>query len=105
MSHPNMAFVEEDEGLGEFTESKQLLTARLNTVIRHFAYPAPALSPNWNEQTVTLCRKAGYESAVTTNNGLVHSGDNPLHLKRIRPTKTVEGLRWNLEKAFAGRIA
>jgi peptidoglycan/xylan/chitin deacetylase (PgdA/CDA1 family) len=104
MTHPNMAYVNEDEARHELTHSKRFLELHLEGPIKHFSYPCPALSPHWNEQTVELSRAAGYETGVTTTVGLTRRGDNPLCLKRIRPTKTLEGLRWNLETAFAGRV-
>ena len=103
MSHPNMAHIAEEEAREEFTESKARLESALNSPVKHFSYPCPALSPHWNERTVEQCRVLGYESAVTTNSGLTRLGDNLLKLKRVHPTKTVAGLRWNLECAFAGR--
>ncbi|HYM75121.1 MAG TPA: polysaccharide deacetylase family protein [Candidatus Dormibacteraeota bacterium] len=103
VTHPNMAYVKASEASAEFTESKQRLEKELNLPVVHFAYPCPALSPHWNERTVEQSRAAGYESGVTTISGLTRRGDNPLSLKRMRPTKTAEGLRWNLESAFAGR--
>jgi len=103
MTHPNMAQLKEDEASAELTESKRRLELHLEAPIKHFSYPCPALSPHWNAQTVEQSRLAGYESAVTTDSGLTRSGDNPLCLNRIRPTKTLEGLRWNLESAFSGR--
>jgi peptidoglycan/xylan/chitin deacetylase (PgdA/CDA1 family) len=104
MSHPNMAHVSLQDAYHEMTESKHRLERQLSAAVAHFSYPCPALWPHWTEQTVTASRKAGYETAVTTNGGLTRKGDNPLSLKRISPTKTVEGLRWNLECAFAGRV-
>jgi peptidoglycan/xylan/chitin deacetylase (PgdA/CDA1 family) len=103
MTHPNMAYLKDDEVDHELTESKRRLELNLEAPIRHFSYPCPALSPHWSARTVEQSRSAGYETAVTTNNGLTRRGDNPFYLKRLRPTKTVEGLRWNLESAFAGR--
>jgi peptidoglycan/xylan/chitin deacetylase (PgdA/CDA1 family) len=103
MTHPNMAYLKEDEANLELTESKRRLELNLEAPIRHFSYPCPALSPHWSAQTVELSRVAGYQTGVTTDNGLTRSGDNPFCLKRIRPTKTMEGLRWNLENAFARR--
>jgi len=103
MTHPNLAYVKKDDAQRELTESKRHLELELDAPVKHFSYPCPALSPHWSEQTVEQSRAVGYESAVTTNSGLTRSGDNPLCLKRIHPTKTVEGLRWNLESAFAGR--
>jgi peptidoglycan/xylan/chitin deacetylase (PgdA/CDA1 family) len=103
MTHPNMAYLNEAEASAELIESKRRLEKELNLPVTHFSYPCPALSPHWNERTVQQSYAAGYESGVTTNSGLTRSSDNPLCLKRMRPTKTVEGLRWNLESAFAGR--
>jgi peptidoglycan/xylan/chitin deacetylase (PgdA/CDA1 family) len=103
MTHPNMAYIQEHEAKVELTESKQHLERELKAPIRHFSYPCPAMTPHWSEQTVAQSRSVGYDSAVTTNGGVTRCGDNPLSLKRIRPTKTAAGLRWNLECAFAGR--
>ena len=103
MTHPNMAYITEDESNIELSESKQRLERQLNAAVTHFSYPCPAMTPHWNEQTVAQTRSIGYDSAVTTNGGVTQAGDNTQSLKRIRPTKTAEGLRWNLECAFAGR--
>jgi peptidoglycan/xylan/chitin deacetylase (PgdA/CDA1 family) len=103
MTHPNMAYVSREDVTAELTESKRRLEERLGEPIRHFSYPCPALSPHWNELTSEESRAAGYETAVTTDRGLVRSGDETLRLKRVRPSKTVDGLRWNIECAFAGR--
>jgi len=103
MTHPNMAYIPEQDAKAELAESKHRLERELKAAIQHFSYPCPAMTPHWNEKTVAQTRSVGYESAVTTNGGVTRCGDNPLSLKRIRPTKTAEGLRWNLECAFAGR--
>jgi peptidoglycan/xylan/chitin deacetylase (PgdA/CDA1 family) len=103
MTHPNMAHIPESDANFELTQSKQILEQKLGLPIMHFSYPCPALSPHWSLRTVEQSRAAGYKTAVTTNYGLIRKGDNPLTLKRIYPTKTVDGLRWNLESAFAGR--
>jgi len=104
MTHPNMAHITERDAAVELAESKRHLEAELKIPVPHFSYPCPALTPHWSERTRSQSRAVGYGSAVTTNGGVVRSGDNPLSLKRIRPTKTAAGLRWNLECAFAGRI-
>jgi peptidoglycan/xylan/chitin deacetylase (PgdA/CDA1 family) len=104
MTHPNMAYVDPEVARGELSQSKQRLEKELGGAVQHFAYPCPALSPHWTEHTVAASRAAGYETAVTTNPGLSRSGDDPLRLKRVGANKTVEGLRWSLETAFAGRL-
>lgn len=103
MTHPNMAYIPEQDAKAELAESKQHLERELKATIKHFSYPCPAMTPHWNEKTLAHSRSVGYESAVTTIGGVTRCGDNPLSLKRIRPTKTAQGLRWNLECAFAGR--
>lgn len=103
MTHPNMAHVAEVEMRSELWEAKAKLEKELRTPIVHFSYPCPALQPHWSERTVNATRDIGYKTAVTTNGGLVRSHDDPLSLRRIRPTKTVDGFRWNLECAFLGR--
>ena len=104
LSHPNMAYVEAETARLELAESKRRLEQGLKSPITHFAYPCPALSPHWTEQTLAASREAGYATAVTTNPGSARVGDNPLRLKRIGAPKSVNELEWNLECVFAGRL-
>jgi peptidoglycan/xylan/chitin deacetylase (PgdA/CDA1 family) len=104
MTHPNMAYIAENEARAELSEAKRRLEQELVGPIVHFAYPCPALQPHWGDRTVRASREVGYQTAVTTDKGLVRRHDDPLSLRRIRPTKTVDGLRWNLERAFLGAI-
>lgn len=103
MTHPNVAQLAAPEAQYELSQSKLRLEAMLGKPVRHFSYPCPALWPHWTEQTAAQCAAAGYETSVTTLGGLAKKGDNLQLLKRVRPTKTLDGLRWNLECAFAGR--
>jgi peptidoglycan/xylan/chitin deacetylase (PgdA/CDA1 family) len=102
MTHPNLAFLNIEGVRRELNDSKRQMESRVGTPIDHISYPCPALFPNWTQQTTEESQRAGYKTAVTTRNGLAHKRDNPFELKRLRPTKTVDGLRWNLERAFAG---
>ncbi len=104
LTHPNMAQIQLELAKVEFAESRLRLEEELGKPVLHFSYPCPALEPHWTDHTVGLSRKLGYLTAVTTNGGLVRQGDNALALPRIRPTKTIGGLRWNLECTFAGRV-
>jgi len=104
MTHPNMAYVNSDVARDEMVQSKQRLEQELRSPVQHFAYPCPALSPHWTEQTVATSREIGYRTAVTTNGGLAHQGDDSLRLKRIGSRETVEALQWALECAFAGQV-
>jgi peptidoglycan/xylan/chitin deacetylase (PgdA/CDA1 family) len=104
MTHPNMAYISAAEAQTEFSESKRRLEEEMGKPVVHFSYPCPALQPHWAEQTVNLSRELGYSTGVTTNGGMVRTRDNALKLRRIRPTKTVEGLYWNLERTFSGAV-
>lgn len=104
MTHPNMAFLKLEDLRRELSLSKQTMESHLGAPVRHLSYPCPALFPNWTQQTTEESKRAGYETAVTTNDGVVRKRDNPLELNRVRPTRTVDGLRWNLERAFAGSV-
>jgi peptidoglycan/xylan/chitin deacetylase (PgdA/CDA1 family) len=103
MSHPNMAHVAADALKREFVDSKRALERELGQPVTHFSYPCPALQPHWTELTLRESRHAEYQTAVTTIVGLARRRDNPLSLRRILPTKSVDGLRWNMEYAFMNR--
>jgi hypothetical protein len=75
----------------------------LKQPIVHFAYPGPALRPNWNERSRAISKEAGYKTATTIEHGPVRKHDDPLAMKRIGPGPTVEALRWNLDCTFLGR--
>jgi len=102
LSHPNLAYLAKGEAEQELLTSKQKLEQQLCAPVWHFSYPNPVLDPHWTDETTMLSGRVGYRTAVTTRRGLARPKDNPLELPRILPTKQVDGLRWNLECAFAG---
>jgi peptidoglycan/xylan/chitin deacetylase (PgdA/CDA1 family) len=104
LSHPNLAQLAAGEAEQELLNSKQKLEQQLSEPVWHFSYPNPVLDPHWTDETASLSQRAGYRTAVTARRGLVRQKENPLGLPRILPTKQVDGLRWNLECAFAGYI-
>jgi peptidoglycan/xylan/chitin deacetylase (PgdA/CDA1 family) len=103
VTHPNMAYVNDAALRSEFVDSKRRLEEELAAPATHFCYPRPAMSAHWSERTVDASREAGYQTAATLTSGSVRRGDDPLSLRRIWPTKQVDGLRWTLESIFAGR--
>ena len=103
MTHPNVAHIDGTALKRELAESKQILERELASPVVHFSYPCPALQPHWTDRTVSVSQECGYQSAVTTNGGIVRRYDNPLLLKRVRPGRDVSSFRANLEMAFLGR--
>jgi peptidoglycan/xylan/chitin deacetylase (PgdA/CDA1 family) len=104
LTHPNLAHIAESEMRSELAEANRKLEQEISLPVIHLSYPCPALQPHWTERTVRACQEIGYQTAVTTNDGLVRRPDDPFTLRRIRPTKTVEGFRWNLERTFLRRM-
>lgn len=103
MTHPNLAHVKDEEMRLELAHSKQRLEQELAAPVHHFAYPCPILQPHWTPATVAVCRRLGYRTAVTTNSGPVHKGDNPLYLRRVPAATEAENFRWKLDCTFLGR--
>jgi len=103
MTHPNIAYVSEPEMRAELSESKRRLEEELKSPMIHFAYPGPALRPNWNRQSRDISEQLGYKTATTIEHGPVQRQDDPLAMKRIGPGQDIHELRWNLECTFLGR--
>jgi len=103
MTHPNMAYVPADDARRELLHSKEKLDAEMPEPVVHFSYPCPALWPHWNSQTLAMSKEIGYQTAVTTEGGMVRKKDDPLCLHRMRPSKNLQELLWNLDCTFLGR--
>ncbi len=65
----------------------QTIEANLGYVPRFLAYPAG----KYDALTIETAREVGYWGALTTMNGILHTKDNPMELKRLR----IRG-DWNL---------
>jgi len=100
LSHPNMAYVTEEEARHEFVESKRRLETQLGTAVRHFSYPHPALNPNYTQRTAAMSREAGFASGVTTVSAPVRRGQDAWLLPRIYTLNHPIDFRWHLERSF-----
>lgn len=103
LSHPNLAYVKEDEVLSELLKSRKILEEKLNVPVYHLSYPNPALQPNWNEKVVQVAKQTGYRTAVTSDPGPVRKGDNALALKRMWVSNDIDEFLWYLNWQFLGR--
>lgn len=101
-SHPNLAYVSENEALLEIAGSKQSIEEALYEPIEHFSYPHPALGPEWNGKTLEITRQTGFKSAVLTRTGRVLQGDDPFTLNRIPAASDLDQWLWNLERTLLG---
>ncbi len=83
LSHPALAMIDEAEAFREMNKSREILEARLNQPIHHFAYPFGGVSEA-SEREFSLASKLGFRSAVTTREGNLPRGvPNLMALPRI----------------------
>ena len=81
VSHTRLYFANNDTVVVELTQSKRRIESEIESPCSHFAYPNGAYD-NFSKQQVAL---AGYESAVTTEQGMNSIGDDIFALKRVYP--------------------
>lgn len=104
LTHPNMAYVDDQEILEqEFVSSRGMLERQLGAQVIHFSYPSPMLEPHWSDRTIDACRLAGYRTATTCTSGKVVCGDNPLAIKRMWVPFTMQEFEWCLNWTLLGR--
>jgi peptidoglycan/xylan/chitin deacetylase (PgdA/CDA1 family) len=103
LTHPNVAFIDEEELRREVRESKAILERELSTKVLHFSYPSPILQPHWTQQTVAATKEAGYRTAVTCTAGPFLSGYSLLRIPRISAPHNLTDLHWELEISTARR--
>jgi peptidoglycan/xylan/chitin deacetylase (PgdA/CDA1 family) len=64
----------------QLVEPKRVLEEHLGHPVVHLAYP----SGKYNTATIVASKAAGYTTAVTVTNGLVHPASAPFELTRVR---------------------
>jgi peptidoglycan/xylan/chitin deacetylase (PgdA/CDA1 family) len=79
MTHPILPLCSPERIRWELRESKAMLEQLLTERTNCFAYPFG----RYSEEVVTAVRFQGYESAVTTRDGLTARGDDPFRLNRV----------------------
>jgi len=82
MSHPVASRLSEDELTWEILESKRILELRLNSPVRHFAFPFGKREECGN--AAAILAKGGFHSASTTEWGLNSQGTDPFRLRRVQ---------------------
>ena len=103
MSHPNLAYIDQESLMFELKESKRILEDNLNEPILDFSYPNPALIPNYNELTYSAVQDSGYRSAVTCVPGPVKHNDDVLLMNRMYVPHNLNEFLWYLNMSFLGR--
>jgi len=103
MTHPNVAHVSAEDARSELTDSKLKLEKELGEAVKHFAYPHPALNPQWNETTLKITEELGYATAVTTTLGAVRAGARALAIPRTYIPRNESDFLWHIERTLLFR--
>jgi peptidoglycan/xylan/chitin deacetylase (PgdA/CDA1 family) len=78
-SHPALERIDDTEAAREISDSRADLRRLFGVTPDHFAYPFGGFTP----RTVSLVRRAGYRSAVTTQPGIARGTDDMYRLPRL----------------------
>ncbi|MBF0529815.1 MAG: polysaccharide deacetylase family protein [Deltaproteobacteria bacterium] len=81
VSHTILGHLPEKDALQELEISKNILEDQLNAPVKTFAYPNGKIS-DFNEVSIDLLKKTGYECAVTTIRGINSNGADLFRLHR-----------------------
>jgi peptidoglycan/xylan/chitin deacetylase (PgdA/CDA1 family) len=76
-SHPILTTCDADTVYHEILQSRLELTEKINSPVRHFAYP----NGDYSKREIELLKKAGYQSARTTDVGWNDKTTDPFQLK------------------------
>lgn len=85
-NHTDLSQLLVDEAREQIAASKIELEQTFKCEVRHFCYPYGRFHP----EHLALVKEAGYQTATTTQRGLVHSGDNPYALRRIMVARSTQ---------------
>jgi peptidoglycan/xylan/chitin deacetylase (PgdA/CDA1 family) len=84
VTHPILGCVSPDEARREIHDSKRIIEDRLQTAVRHFAYPNGAAG-DFDQTTAEIVRAAGFQSAVSTIFGRNTADSDRYALRRGGP--------------------
>lgn len=79
-SHPHLDRLDLEQAAEEIRQGKEETEAQLGTVLRTFCYPYG----DYNRETPSLVRGAGFSAACTTHSGLARQGSDPFLLPRVK---------------------
>ena len=101
ISHPYLPNTSIDVKKHEILECKNILETTFNTKVSSFAYPFGI----YNAEDIEIIETSNFESAVTTDEGVVNS-DTPFELKRIKASgkDNFFAFKLRVQKGFRGFI-
>ena len=99
MTHPTLSKMDSKDAMREIIVSKQIIEKELGIRVRHFAIPN-GKDEDFTEELRDFCRKAIFDSVVTTNYGVVKKESNPYNLPRVHPSTPLFVFATELARLF-----
>jgi peptidoglycan/xylan/chitin deacetylase (PgdA/CDA1 family) len=99
VSHTIMTQLPYAEACSELRISKRQLEAQIRRPVSHFAFPN-GNPEDFNQELIAACAQIGYRSVASCINGLNRPGGDPLCLRRVGVTQTVQRTLLALEHYF-----
>jgi peptidoglycan/xylan/chitin deacetylase (PgdA/CDA1 family) len=97
MTHPNLPNAGTSDAWLEISGSKARLEQELAAPITMFSYPNGGAERYRTDEVEQMVRRAGYEAATTSRNGLAGSESNLFALERVQVSERLEDLAFALE--------
>jgi peptidoglycan/xylan/chitin deacetylase (PgdA/CDA1 family) len=84
VSHINVALADAHEAEQEIVASRDAIAHRLNVPVRHFAYTNSGAAHQYHSPAVAeMLQRAGFQSAVTSDSGVLRAGINAFFVPRV----------------------
>lgn len=88
VNHPILNCETDSDAEFQIRQDKQQLETLIGRPVKFFAYPNGIPGKDFARQHVDIVRGCGFEAAVTTSPGVVHSSDDVWQLPRFTPWDT-----------------
>ncbi|MFD2167322.1 polysaccharide deacetylase family protein [Thalassotalea euphylliae] len=85
VDHPILRTLTEAEQRKQISDSKTMLENLVGKVVCHFAYPNGKLGDDYSSETRNIVEEQGFETAVSTHNGVSNKETDIFQLKRFTP--------------------
>jgi peptidoglycan/xylan/chitin deacetylase (PgdA/CDA1 family) len=99
MTHPTLSKMDSKDAMREIIESKLIIEKKLGIRVRHFAIPN-GQDEDFTEELRDFCRKAIFDSVVTTNYGVVKKESDLYNLPRVHPSTPLFVFATDLARLF-----
>nr|WP_321399858.1 polysaccharide deacetylase family protein [uncultured Desulfobacter sp.] len=95
-THLNLPNASPEDALREIETCKAQISQVTGKPTHHFSYPNGGQYDYYNDEVIEMVKRAGFHTATTSNNGTVNISSNLFTLKRIRVTKALSEIMYQV---------